>query len=287
MRLTTALAGIVLASTLATPASAKIWQQNWTVPGRANVHIVTNDGHVRVHVGPAGTVSAHISHDVQVWGWSSASHDPLVEMRQDGSQVTITARTRGNLVVFGGVNEKFEIDVTLPSECDLDVRSGDGGVDVEPVHGRISLETGDGHLHASGLHGDLRLWTGDGGIDANELDGTLSARSGDGHLRVSGRFDRLELRTGDGSLEASVARGSKLTEPWSVETGDGSLLVRIPKNLQAMLDAHTADGHLRVDLPITVRGDVSGHDLRGALNEGSVPLRLRTGDGSLTLALSE
>ncbi len=287
MRLSITLASALLAATLATSASAKGWQHEWTLAGRPAVHILTNDGHVHVHAGPAGAVSARVSYDTQVWGWSNMPRDPLVEFQQDGDLVTITARTRGNIVVFGGIHEKFEIDVSLPSLCDLDVRSGDGGIDVESVSGRISLETGDGHMHAMGLKGDLRLWTGDGGIDADGLDGRLAARSGDGHLRVRGRFDKLDLRTGDGRLEASVVRGSSLVEPWTVETGDGAMLVRIPRNLKAMLDAHTNDGHLHVDLPISMRGDITGHDLRGALNEGSVPLRLRTGDGSLTLALSE
>jgi hypothetical protein len=54
-----------------------------------------------------------------------------------------------------------------------------------------------------------------------------------------------------------------------------------------MLDATTRDGSLRVDLPITTRGMISGHNLHGELNGGSVPMRLRTGDGSILLALSE
>jgi hypothetical protein len=88
-------------------------------------------------------------------------------------------------------------------------------------------------------------------------------------------------------VEATVARGSVLQQPWSLTTGDGGITLRIPRDLKALLDAAAEDGRLHVDLPITLSGDVSHHELRGELNGGTTPLRVRSGDGSITLALSE
>jgi len=287
MRHATIAVALLLSAALAGSAAAKTWQQSWTVGPRPAVRIETNDGHIRVHPGPAGAASATIVYEPHRWGLVIHKAPPLVELKQDGNAISIVARLPATYMFFGVDCNRLTIDVTLPADCDLETRSGDGAVEVPGLNGRISLTTGDGHITAHGARGDLHFWTGDGGIDAEGLDGALSARSGDGHIRVTGRFDRLELRAGDGRVEATAVNGSHVTDPWDLQTGDGSILLRIPRNLSAMLDASTGDGRLRVDLPLTVRGEISHHALRGSLNGGSTPLRVHTGDGGVTLALAE
>ena len=287
MRFVPLFAVLAVATLFVAPVSARTWRQDWTVGAHPGVHVTTNDAHVRIHRGVAGQVGVTVEYTVDVWGLHTRVREPLLEFGRNGDVVTVSARSRGNAVFFGGMNERFRIDVTVPASCDVQVRSGDGGVELEPVSGAIDLQTGDGHIVAHGACGRLRLWTGDGGIDADGLDGALEARSGDGHMKVAGRFDQLDLRTGDGRIEASITRGSVLARPWSVQTGDGSVTLRIPRNLQALLDASTGDGGLHVELPIAGRDGASHHDLRGQLNGGTVPLRIRTGDGSVTLGLSE
>ncbi len=287
MRFAAPLAAALLALALATPASARTWAQKWPVGAHPVVHVTTNDARIRIHRGGAGSVEAFIEYTLQVWGMHSRVRDPEIVLTRVGDVITITARTRTNMVVFGGVNERFHVDVTLPPDCDVQVRSGDGSVECEPVHGNVDLQTGDGHITAHGLRGITRLATGDGGIDADGLDGDLDAHSGDGHLRVAGRFDRLNLRTGDGRVDATILRGSALAEPWSLASGDGGITLRIPRNLQALLDASAQDGNVHVDLPVDTGSRPSHHTLRGELNGGRVPLHVHSGDGSITLALSE
>ena len=282
-----ALLGALALLALASPASARTWKQAWTVGAHPRIHVDTNDAHVRIHAGRAGEVSAVVEYTVKVWGLHSDVREPQIRFEHRNDSLTVSARSRTNVFVFGGMNEQFTVDVTLPPACDLEVRCGDGAVDLEPVAGVIDVETGDGHIRAQGAKGHVRLWTGDGGIDAEGIDGDLVAHSNDGHLHVRGRFDLLDLRTSDGRIEAAAVRGSSVAGPWSVISGDGSVLVRIPRNLAALLDASAHDGRLHVELPIALEGDVDHHSLRGSLNGGTVPLRVRTSDGSITLGLSE
>jgi hypothetical protein len=287
MRFAHLFAALAAATLFAAPASARTWKQDWAVGPHPIVHVNTNDARVRILRGGAGQVSALVDYTVTVWGMHSAVKPPVIEMSRSGELVTVTARTHGNAVFFGGMTERFHVDVTVPADCDVQVRSGDGSVDVAAITGAIDLETGDGHIAAHGPRGTLRFWTGDGGVDADSLDGAVVAHSGDGHIKVEGRFDRLDLRTGDGHVTASIRRGSKLAEPWSVQTGDGGVSLLIPRNLQALLDAATNDGHVRVDLPVSGIDSRSHRQLRGQLNGGTVPLRVRTGDGTVTIGLSE
>jgi hypothetical protein len=252
MRLAALFTLIALPTVVAT-ASARTWSQDWPVGAHPTLYVETTDAHVYVHRGAAGSVKAHIEYTVNVWGLHTEIREPRIQLEREGDSLTVIARPRSSVAVFGGISERFRIDVTVPPTCDVHVR----------------------------------LWTGDGGIDADGLDGSLVARTGDGHLQVSGRFDRMELHSGDGRVEASIQRGSRLLGPWDFTSGDGGITLRIPRNLQAVLDAATRDGSVRVDLPIDLGDQRRHHVLRGALNGGTIPLRVRTGDGSITLALSE
>jgi len=59
----------------------------------------------------------------------------------------------------------------------------------------------------------------------------------------------------------------------------------VPDGFGAELDAHTGDGGIRThDVTLSnVTGTISKHTLRGRLGEGGHIVRLRTGDGSITI----
>ena len=268
-------------------AGPKLWDQVWDVSAQPDVHVVADDAHVRIHAGPAGRVSAHISYELKRWGLVIGASEPTVVFEHKGDQIWITARTPRGIGVVGGIYENFTVDVTLPQAVTLSVRSGDGAVDCEPLQGRFTFVTGDGPVRAHGLKGDCDVSTGDGRVILDDIDGRLRARTGDGHMTASGRFDALDLSTGDGRVDATARTGSKLAAGWSLETGDGSVTLRVPHDIAALLDARTKDGHINVQLPIMAQGRFRGHELVGELNGGGAPLRIRTSDGSITLALSD
>jgi hypothetical protein len=85
-------------------------------------------------------------------------------------------------------------------------------------------------------------------------------------------------------VEAEVKDGSRLDGDWRIQTGDGSVHVRVPKSLAADLEAHTGDGHIRFDLPVTTNGGKDEHTSQAKLNGGGPALVVRTGDGSITVS---
>jgi hypothetical protein len=268
-------------------AAPRVWDQGWDVTSRPDVHIAAADGHVRIHAGPAGHVQAHVEYELKRWGLVIGASEPTVVFEYKGDQIWITARSPNNIGVIGGMDERLTVEVTVPQQSVLSVRNGDGAVDCEPLEGRFSFVTGDGAVRAHGLKGDCEVSTGDGKVILDDMDGRLRARTRDGRLTVSGRFEALDLSTGDGRVEATARAGSKLVTGWNLETGDGALTLRVPHDITALLDARTRDGHIDVQLPISVSGRISGRELVGELNGGGPPLHIRTSDGSITLALSD
>ncbi len=58
---------------------------------------------------------------------------------------------------------------------------------------------------------------------------------------------------------------------------------RYLEQLQANIDASTQDGHISLDIPVTVEGTFSSSRINGKMNGGGTPIIVRTGDGSIHL----
>jgi Putative adhesin len=281
-------------------ASAEEWTKTYSISGRAQVRVDTNDGAVRVTTGD----SKQVEFRVEYQGYE-LNKNLRVDSRQDGDSVQINARVTGHWgFSWGGNHRNLRIEVRMPKDADLQVDTGDGSVETQSVNGRLKIHTGDGSVKAQAVNGDvdidtgdgsitlegakgeIRLHTGDGHIDARNLDGRLDANSGDGHIKIDGRLDGLSVKTGDGSIDARIESGSKLSGGWNIRTGDGSVDVVLPSDLQANIDASTNDGRISLGIPLTVEGTFSNSQIHGKMNGGGQSLTIHTGDGSIRLSKS-
>jgi hypothetical protein len=271
------VAGIALAASAA-PARADQWSKTYQVNGHADLRVTTGDGDVTV----TGTDQKQIDARVTATGYKIGPNDVQIIESQSGNSVSIEVKVpHWNFSLFGGSHKSLRVELSVPRELDLDVRTSDGNVSAQGVSGRIQFDTGDGNVTAGNIKGDIRIHTGDGHIEGHNFDGSLNADTGDGNLRIDGRFDALALKTGDGSIEAQVGNGSKVASGWNLHSGDGHITVRLPGDLNAMLDAHTGDGSITMDLPIMVSGSLSHSAVRGKLNAGGATLAISSGDGSI------
>src|SRR5215470_11100589 len=272
-RLGLACAAIAAVAVVAPGARAEDVNKSFSVSGRANVRVETNDGSVRVTSGDSKQVEFHVEYQGYELGRTLR-----VDTRQDGDRVELIARVIGHWGFnfnWGHNSRRLHIEVRMPREGDLQVNTGDGAVEASAISGTVNVHTGDGAVKANSLSGaidlhtsdggitvdtlkgDIRLRTGDGSIEARDLDGKVEADSGDGHIRLEGRFQALDVKTGDGSVNTSVQSGSKMTTGWSLRTGDGSVDIRLPSDFQADIDATTGDGHISLGIPVTVEGTFS------------------------------
>jgi hypothetical protein len=298
-RLGLVCAALLAVATVAPSARAEDVTKNFTVTGRANVHVETNDGSVRVTTSDTKQVEFHVEYQ----GYE-LNKNLRVDTRQDGDKVELIARITGRWGVhieWGHNSRRLHIEVRMPQNADLDVSTGDGSVEATAINGNITVHTGDGSVKADSLNGtidlhtsdgsirvdnlkgDMRLHTGDGSIEAHQLDGKVDADSGDGHIRMTGRFEVLNVKTGDGSVDAQALPGSKMATSWSLRTGDGSVDLTLPADFQADIDATTGDGHISLGIPVTVEGTFSKSAIHGKMNGGGQALTIHTGDGSIRL----
>ncbi len=299
-KLAISLSFMLSVAILAPRAQAEDWTKSYTVSGRAQVRVDTNDGAVQIYTGDTKQVDFRVLYDG--YEMNKTLH---VDSRQDGDSVQINARVNGHWGFSWGNNHRnIRIEVHMPKDADLQIDTGDGSVTTQSVNGKVKIHTGDGSVRAQevsgdvdidtgdgsitvdGAKGEIRLRTGDGHIDARNLDGKVDAMSGDGHIKLDGRLDALSVKTGDGSIDARLQPGSKVNSSWSIRTGDGSVDIVLPADLQANIDASTNDGHISLGIPVTVEGTFSNSQIHGKMNGGGQPLVIHTGDGSIRLSKS-
>jgi len=250
---------VSLFGAFAAAAHADDWSKSYPVTGRPDVRVDVEDGNIEVTSSSGKEVHA----TVITRGWKIEPGGVRILEEQSGDHVQIEIKVPHTSFTVG--NHSVKVELSVPREADLDLHSGDGNLTAEGVKGRIRLSTGDGN------------------IEARSLDGPLFAHTGDGNLKLEGRLENLEADTGDGDVQVEAASGSRMGTGWSLRTGDGNLTLRCAEDLRADLDAHTGDGKIRVDFPLSVSGQLKENTVEGKINGGGPTLKLRSGDGDIRI----
>ncbi|HEX8254925.1 MAG TPA: DUF4097 family beta strand repeat-containing protein [Thermoanaerobaculia bacterium] len=224
-------------------------------PG-ANVVLTNVNGNVTVSAWdqPRVRVVARKSVDADRDDVQEALRELRVDMQQrDGGLVITTKYPKHNggaasiFDWFAGkhVDAEVKFELTVPRSMSLDIENVNGAISVTNVAGNHAIETTNGRIEVARCAGS---------IDASTTNGAITA----------------ELLT--------VAKG----QPLRFSTTNGRIAVALPPTLAVDLDADTTNGAIKSDLPVAVTR-TSENSLRGSINGGGTPLRIRTTNGSISL----
>lgn len=258
-RISVVLFAICLISSMA--AHAEEWSKTYTLTGSPDLRVETSDANIRVTTWDQNTIEAKVI----TTRYKIGEGGIRIEEHQNGNLVELEVRYPHHAFTVEWGQHKVDIILQMPRE------------------GKVNLRTGDGKIEVASLKGEMDLHTGDGSVNLDTVDGKLRASTGDGHIQANGRFDELDLKTGDGHVDVRATNGSALTSSWRLETGDGSVSLELPQNLAADVDLHTSDGHIDLDMPVTAEGKLRQNEIHGKINGGGSLLTIRTGDGSIHL----
>jgi len=259
-------------------------EKRFTVSGEPDLRLRTFDGSIQLKSWDRNEVLVEIEKRAPD---SDAAKALVVNASQEGNRVTIEVpNPRADRDAFHiGQSPSVSLIVTAPRRMKLDAHTGDGSVAADNIAGTLAIDTGDGSIRIRRVEGALKAHTGDGSIDIDDVVGRLDAQSGDGSINVGGRFELLDVKSGDGSVHVNAEEGSALKGDWSITTGDGSIAVELPGNIDAELDAHSNDGGVRANgfSGVSSSRDDDRGSARGTLGKGGRTLRLRSGDGSIAI----
>ena len=247
-------------------------------------------------------------------------YDFRFEERAGVVQVTVKRRGTWLSGLFGGdwFTGGTRFDVRVPRETAVSVqasggsvqvarlvgetllRSSGGGLRLEEIEGRVDVHTSGGSIHARSVRGDVRAKTSGGGIDVADVRGSLRAETSGGGIQIDTVSGEIYAETSGGGVRVQGAggrveahsSGGTVTVAFAAGNGNGGALSSSGGGVRAVLDptvslsmdATSSGGSVNCDLPVTVRGTISGGSLRGDLNGGGQTLRLRSSGGGVRIS---
>ena len=265
--------------------------KKFTVTGTPEIELATFEGSIEIH------------------SWDRSEIEVEIEKRamdqETVDDMTVTAEQQGNRVVVkvagpsrGSDSDRVQIGihfspsarlrVVLPRTSQLTASSGDGSIVVEDVDGKLTLRTNDGSVRGSRLSGAIHVRSGDGAIRLERVEGALDVETDDGSITLEAKPSVLRARTNDGTIRLEVQPDATATEDWDLQTSDGSVILTLPSDFNALIDAETRDGVVRAS-HASVRDERRGDSdddrriLRTTLGSGGKTVRVRTGDGTIRI----
>lgn len=284
----TASLSVVAAFTVAAYAqSDNHWDKTYTISGQPTLALATGDSNLTItSCGECQTVK------IRVDATNRKLSDYRLEEDQSGNTIHFSLKEKVHAGIHFSVNwhnsSAVEVQVETPANLTLHAETADGNLNASGLKGTISLHSGDGHQTIADVTGALTVQSSDGGVDLRNIAGTLDAHTSDGNLNISGKLDSLNIRTSDGSLTLELASGTILKADSTLRSSDGSITVRLPRDLSANLDISSSDGKIDSNLPLTLDGFHSNggseHSVKGKLNAGGALFTIHTSDGSVHLS---
>jgi TonB family protein len=267
------------------------------IGGTASLH--TQGGNIRTgRIGNPGIHNASFGH-------------PLAKLETEGGHIQVldvagdlTAFTAGGHINVGNI------------AGDANLHTGGGHIRAGQIGGRAQLETVGGNITVAHAGNFVDVHTGGGQIDFGEVRGSVHAQTGGGGIRVMYVSGPLQVESSGGSIcltrvagavqaatsggtitawinpdPASAGGAVRLGGASQLASGNGDIIVFLPRNLSANIDATVATGGERrieadpalhlVMVPPSA-GSSSVH-ATAMLNGGGEPLKLRTTAGKIRL----
>ena len=207
---------------------------------------------------PGGTFDLqNVNGTVEVQGWDR----DVVEVH-----AVKTAKVRESDL------ERVSIEVSAkPSGVSIQTRyPQDEGVEVAveylihvPHSAKVEhLGTVNGTLRVAGVDEVDDLHTVNGNIEVYEADSEVRARTTNGNVR-------LELAHVHG-VTGTIA-----------ETTNGSVVLALPSNSEADLEARCLNGNFQSELPFAVESTLKPREVHGKLGRGGSPIKLHTINGAI------
>jgi len=314
--------GVELTGTLPPQSARSNESQFWvqfevTVPSGYNVDVNTEVGDIETQdIGGTATLRTQGGNiragRIGGAGLREASSGRLVaKLETQGGHIQVldvagdlTAFTAGGHISVGNI------------AGDASLRTGGGHVRAGKIGGRADLETVGGNITVAHAGNFVNVRTGGGQIDFGEVRGSVHAQTGGGGIRVVTVSGPMEVESSGGSIcltrvagsvQAATSGGTitawinpdapsgggnvRLGGSSQLTSGSGDIVVFLPRNLAATIDATLATGgerRIEADpaLHLMIQGSTNGNGpvhATAVLNGGGAPLRLRSTAGKIRL----
>jgi len=224
------------------------------VPGFA----ISKDFHQSYPLQPGGTFELqNVNGTVEVQGW-------------DQNVVEIHAVKTAKLKESDLSRVSIEVNANAGNVSVLTRYPQDEGVEVY-VEYTIHVPHGAKIEHLGTVNGTLRV----AGVDE-----VIELHSVNGNIEVFGADSTVHARTTNGNVRLEISRVHGVVGTFA-ETTNGSVILALPADTQADLEARSLNGNFQSELPVEMQSSLKPREMHGKLGQGGVPIRLHTVNGGI------
>jgi DUF4097 and DUF4098 domain-containing protein YvlB len=184
---------------------------------------------------------------------------------------------------------RVRIDVRVPLDCRLLVRTGSAQVDCSGRYESGDVTSGSADIRVGQVTGDLAVKTGSGDVDVDRVDGRLScdfasgearvghvggtvtAHSASGDLEILSAGDSVRATTASGHVRIGAARSGTV----KVHSASGEVTVGVARGTRVWLDLVTVSGHTATDLAMAEAAPGGGSP--------DLTIQIRTASGDINV----
>jgi DUF4097 and DUF4098 domain-containing protein YvlB len=164
----------------------------------------------------------------------------------------------------------------------IDVNANAGGVSVATRYPQnegveVAVEYSIHVPHSAKLE---HLGTVNGTLRVAGVDQVDDLRTVNGNIEVYGADSTVHARTTNGNVRLELSRVHGFTETFA-ETTNGSVVLALPANSQADIEARCLNGNFLSELPVEMQSSLKPRELHGKLGRGGVPIKLHTVNGAI------
>jgi hypothetical protein len=129
--------------------------------------------------------------------------------------------------------------------------------------------------HVNNINGNLRVFSSESLGDLHTVNGNIEVYESGGDMHA---------HTTNGNIYAELKRVDDAKGAFA-ETTNGSVLLAVPADLAADLEARCMNGSFSSELPMVMRGAAQPRTVRGQLGRGGAPIHLGTVNGTVRVVV--
>jgi hypothetical protein len=229
---------------------------------------------------------------IHVTGTSSNQVKVTVDKKFEGSDKDRKWWMENTRVSFDSESSRVRVKVDYPNNncilsCNEDEHSDYTGwveltievprksnLDIDGYKPEIKLASLDGDIHIKSYKAPIDIASTVGGIDISTYKESVHLHD----VSIRGNLG-LKMEKGEATIEAR-----NLGKEAEIETGKGNVVIRIPRSAGLTIDySGNRRASFHSDLPVSSTAGFRSDEMRGTINGGGTPLRLRTEKGSISI----
>ncbi len=124
--------------------------------------------------------------------------------------------------------------------------------------------------------------TTNGNVEVNSVLGGVNASSTNGQIELNDVGGLVDGSTTNGNVTATISGAVDFRE-LRLSTTNGSIDVTCPEDINADVSAHTTNGSITSEFPVTIQGSFNNKSFEGRINKGGSKISLHTTNGGIEI----